>query len=714
MAVFVLAAAGCAYFTLKARDWTVMTDELQYAKLALAIGEEWSLVPRLHGEYYAFHSQLYPLLTAPFFALLDAPDAFRAVHAWNALLMTSACFPAYLLAWEVTRSRLAALVVAAASVAQPWIALATMILSEVAAYPAFLWAAYAVQRALDRPSVARDLLAVGAIGVATAARTQFVVLVAAFPLAIAVHELGSYLAAGRRRSLGAEVSRAARGHAVLVALLALGLLALAVPGPRRLLARGLGQYEESLQDILPAGIATAMAQHLSFVIVGVGVLPFLLALAFALSALGRDQDRRRHAFAALLAVCVPGLTLIAASVVVRYAQRGAVVDRYLFYVAPLLLVGMAAALTGPRRPVKTVLVAGLAFAALVAQTPFTAPEIIPLHASPSSVLHPVLDFRAQQLGRAFGFAELSPRPLIVLAGLLFSVALAQANRRLGGRVAFVAVGFAVLVFGAVEAGYVLRAATVTAVGATREFSLPFERRDWIDEAVPAGASVALIPSQGADVPTMQRLWWETELWNRSVDRAYLYERNVNYTPWGTKRAMSADPRTGRIATSEPPGHARARTAGFVVVGPFESRFRPAGEKVAESATGLDLIRARPPYRADWITSGLSAGAWIGEEPPARVRLFPTGRPRATRLELELDLPATAPAASRYAISAPGVSRSGALGARERERASVDVCVRAAEPLDVLIAAKSRVPLPGATRPAVRVRSIDSEASRRRC
>ena len=84
-----------------------MTDELQTTKLATSISESGSLVPRIHGRYYAALSQLYPLLIAPFYGLMTPPDAATATHAMNAFLLASAAWPAYLLARSVTASRAA-------------------------------------------------------------------------------------------------------------------------------------------------------------------------------------------------------------------------------------------------------------------------------------------------------------------------------------------------------------------------------------------------------------------------------------------------------------------------------------------------------------------------------------------------------------------------------------------------------------------------------
>ena len=53
------------WFTRRIRDWSVMTDELQYVKLALSVAETHSPLPAIHGASVAASNQLYPLLLAP-------------------------------------------------------------------------------------------------------------------------------------------------------------------------------------------------------------------------------------------------------------------------------------------------------------------------------------------------------------------------------------------------------------------------------------------------------------------------------------------------------------------------------------------------------------------------------------------------------------------------------------------------------------------------
>ena len=159
-------------YAAQAREWAVMTDELQTSKLATSAAQSLSPVPHIHGEYYGALSQLYPLLIAPFFGFLSTPGAVTAVHVLNALLLASSAWPAYLLGRSVTGSRTAGYVAAALTAFVPWLVLSTTLLTENAAYPAFVWAVWLCYRALVAPSVGRDAAALGGLVVVYLARTQ--------------------------------------------------------------------------------------------------------------------------------------------------------------------------------------------------------------------------------------------------------------------------------------------------------------------------------------------------------------------------------------------------------------------------------------------------------------------------------------------------------------------------------------------------------------
>src|SRR5262249_6051896 len=141
--------------TGRVRDWFAMTNELLYERRAISVALDGSPLPRLHGESIPSFDQLYPLLIAPLFRHATVPENLHSAHVLNAWIMSSACIPAFLLARRVV-PLWAAYVAAFATVCVPWILYASFLLTEVVAYPAFVWALFAMQRAAAAPSVRRD------------------------------------------------------------------------------------------------------------------------------------------------------------------------------------------------------------------------------------------------------------------------------------------------------------------------------------------------------------------------------------------------------------------------------------------------------------------------------------------------------------------------------------------------------------------------------
>jgi hypothetical protein len=291
-------------------EWVVMTDELLYAKLATAIGETGSPLPTLHGVHVGFLGVVYPILLAPFYGSLDPPSAFTAAHVVNGLLMASAAVPAFLLARRVL-PRPWALAASLLSVCVPWIVLSAFVMSESAAYPVFVWAILACQRAVAEPSARRDLVAAAALVAAYFTRPQFLFLVAVLPVAILLTEI---LGEGR-----AGLLAALRRHRPLTALYAAGLVAvipLAATGSSH---RLLGDYGVTATQgsLLPAGIWKAAVVHLDTLVVGLGVLPFLLGAGWTFERLRRGT-RDMRALAALTAAALVALPFETASYDLRF------------------------------------------------------------------------------------------------------------------------------------------------------------------------------------------------------------------------------------------------------------------------------------------------------------------------------------------------------------------------------------------------------------
>src|SRR5437763_7424127 len=161
-----------------------MTDELLYERLALSVDRTPSPLPRVHTEVISNLNQLYPLVIAPVFRHGQVLHGLHQAHVLNAFVMTSAIVPAYVLARRVTQNQWLPFVVAVTSVAVPWLALSSFLLSEVVAYPVFVLALLALQAAIARPSPRTDLLAAAAIALAVLARTQFYALAIVLAAAI--------------------------------------------------------------------------------------------------------------------------------------------------------------------------------------------------------------------------------------------------------------------------------------------------------------------------------------------------------------------------------------------------------------------------------------------------------------------------------------------------------------------------------------------------
>src|SRR5262249_41599229 len=202
---------------------------------------------------------------APAFGDRLVPHSLHAAHLLNAFVISSACIPAYLLARRVTGRALAAWFVALATILVPWLVLSAFLLTEVAAYPAFLWAVFVLQLASDEPSARDDVLALLGIALAVLARAQFVVLLAVLPVMLLVLE-------GRAAFVR---------HRVLVlayAVLAAGAVVLLATGH---IASALGTYGSTVRgNLLPTGSGRSFVEHTAVVALGLGILPFVVGVAW--------------------------------------------------------------------------------------------------------------------------------------------------------------------------------------------------------------------------------------------------------------------------------------------------------------------------------------------------------------------------------------------------------------------------------------------------
>ena len=652
--VVVTSAALSASYALRATHWAVMTDELQTIELAAGIAGSFSPLPSVHGAAYGPASQLYPLLLAPLVGAFPTTTAVDAAHLLNAALFASAAVPAFLLGRAVTGSRTGGLFAAALTAFTPWLVLTTTLLTENAAYPAFAWGVFLAHRTMVAPSHGRDVAALAGIAAAFFARTQLIVLAGVVPTAIVVHELARAWSSAPRGTRVRALAIGARSAASLHPLLAAAVLAGGALFAVGSLGGLFGHYRDVVSgDLLPSGVGRAAAEHLAYVVVGTGVAPFLLAGAWAIAAGSRPGAREAHAFAVLLVILVPLLVLQAASFDVRFAPGGFVQDRYLAYLAPLFAVGAAAALLDrERRARRAVLVAGfgVAFTAVATLPTFPATEQI-FWAAPASAFHEAL----ADAGRSAGWETGS----LVRAGVLVLAAvLAAAVWRAPCVVALATTGAAVVAFSVTEVVYVFQHAALPVT--VQEDTIPNADRDWVDDFLPEGASVALVPY--AYLPP--DVWWDADFWNVSVDRV-LEIYGPTFNPFPVER-VSLDLATGRVQ-GLPAGD-------LLLVALEDTRLRLAGTTTVLTAPPLNLVRIRRPARAEWSTRGAEPDGWSRPGRPVYLRFYEAGAPGLRDLRVTLRAATETASALPFRLSAPGVTRLGRVAADAVRAARLTVCV----------------------------------------
>ncbi|MEX2252536.1 MAG: hypothetical protein WD649_00140 [Thermoleophilaceae bacterium] len=665
-------------------NWTVMTDELAFVRLAQSVADSLSPEPMLRGQDFPLLNGLYPVLLAPIYGWLDPHQAFDLAHIVNVVAMSSTAIPAYLLTRAVVDSRAAALIVAALVVAVPWMGLASLLRAEAIAYPAFAWAVLALQRALAEPGVGRDAVALAALVAVSFARTQLLLLAIAFPVAIVLHETGYALIQREeddwRRSLLAGLKRSVTLHPLTAAAVALGLPLLVLG----VLGGALGAYEGSATSgsLLPSGTAALAGDHLATVAVALGVLPLVLALAWGAATLVRPAEKREHAFVVLSVVAASLIVVQASSFVVRFAGSG-LQDRYVFYLVPLLLVGMVACVLDRRRLWPAVLLAGAVVAWLTSLIEYV-PARGPFHGSPGSTLHAALHVRLGQVDDVLPVDGLTVGGVMPWAALALAVAAALALRRLPQRPLLIGLGALLLVFLVGETSSTFRQMVATESPGAEYPEGTRPRDDWVDAAVPDDADAAIVPSPSVVPRTREPdrtavMWWHTEFWNKRVTSAYVVPGHDDYALF-VEGKLTLDFETGAVAPSSATPAPR-----YLVVSTSRSDFYPRGRVVASSPFGQELIAAAPPNRALWATRGLTKLGWTQPGKPVTLRLYGS-RARGRRVRLVLEAPPKLEAPRLFRVSSGRLSAAGGVIPRDgdlldedglrapQESGSVEFCV----------------------------------------
>src|SRR5262245_12733886 len=158
----------------------LFSDELVHSELAknLAGGQLFEIRGRHVNITYA-----YPLVLAPAWLLSTMGATYAVAKAINVVLVSAAAVPVYLWGRRFV-TPIGAAVAGVVTLILPELALTGALMQENLAFPAFLVAAFALALVLEKPTTTRQLLLLGAIAVAAAARFELLVLVPIVPTAV--------------------------------------------------------------------------------------------------------------------------------------------------------------------------------------------------------------------------------------------------------------------------------------------------------------------------------------------------------------------------------------------------------------------------------------------------------------------------------------------------------------------------------------------------
>lgn len=597
LAVLVLASTTARFVLSRdvAAPW-IAPDEPLYGLLGRSLVAGDGL--RVLGEAVPYYSFLYPLLVGVPFIGTDLAAGVTGVQLAQAFLMSAIAIPVFL--W--TRPLAGppwALVASALSVLIPGLAYSGLLMSEALYYLVATVAVWALACCLVQPTLARQALLLGAVGLALATRLQAVGFVPAILLALALLALCERSTAPFRR--------------MWPTLAALGALAVAWIASR-VAAGGVGELLGAYAPLGEAGsysvgdVARSIAWHIGSLALLTIAVPLVALGVLAWQALqGNEDDARVRALVAA-AVAYLAVTVVEVS---AFASRFVdhVTERQLLSVAPPVFAAFAVWLArGLPRPQPATSIIAIAVAAPTlllpldrVATPATAPD------APSMIalerLRSVFTestFEALYAGAAalvLALAVLIPRRLAPLLVVLVAAAFVGGSIVASDEIADRSRLERDRTFGGAPSG-------------------------WIDASGATDATLLL---------TGDRFWpsaWQELFWNESVTEVARV-RGAESPGLIPQVVVSPQPdgrlQTAEGATLEP--EYLAAPAGVTVVGE-----RLAEVPGTEDQPGIAVWRTERPVRLRQRVIGLRPNGDLHGGESARIRVFACG---AGRLELTL-------------------------------------------------------------------------------
>ena len=564
----------------------IFVDEAIYTELARSFGDSGSFAVRETA--VSGYSILYPALLSPVYAVFDSlVDAYEAAKATNAIVMSLAAIPTYLLARRVAGERLA-LLGAAIAVVVPSMAYTGTMTTESLFYPVALSFAFVLVRYLEQPGWPWLSALVVALAIAFATRSQSL----AFVPAIATAPLLLALLRSRWSALRPFAPLYALGAAAAIGLVVLQ----AVRG--RSLADLLGAYSIVGEGGYDVGqVLRFWLWHVEELDLYVGIVPFA-ALLLALL-VGRGLPERLQEHVAATAALVVFSTLAVGAFASRFASDR-VQDRYLFFLAPLLVVVVLAwvELGAPRPRVSTLAAAAIALG-LVLVFPY-ARFIGEPAKSDSLGLIPLWTINEHLVAGRYWTT-------VAVAGLALLALYLLVPARYAVAVPIVLLALFAVLSRPVWSGP--HGFIASGIGALRQGN-PGLARDWIDRAVPAGQEVAVLWTGRADRFTVNM----NEFFNRRVGHVYYTDQP---TPGGigeipVSRTTEEQAAAGFPSSLEGAVYLPNDGAVDAPYALLDGSVIPDGEAVTRNETvGTALWRLTGPLSQRAAITGLYPDTWSG-------------------------------------------------------------------------------------------------------
>ncbi len=602
-----------------ARNWAIMPDELIYIDQVRALLAGHPTLPGLTDRGFYHYQQLYPLLISPLVGLLKLPDAYQWIALLNAWLLASAAVPAYMLARLVTDSRAIARWVALCAIATPWLVFASKVVPDAAAYAVFTWAIWAIVRtaAPQQRQLVGDAWALVALCLAYTARTQFVMLLAVWLFAIAWSSAASALQEGGPAQALWQLIRLPLSRPVPIGATVLMAVAYLVE-PGWILGYYLATVSTPTAPGATLGLWPELVNHANAVAFGLAALPVVLGLPWLLDALVRPAERRQNDAAAVILITTALALYVGTTFDMRFDASDRVIERYLFYIAPLWFVAMGAFFARPPRSL-----AGFALPALAGVVLLIATEPHGVDSELNYAVNRIFSPTQVTLvgwQKAAEFIGSSISGLVVLLMLALCATIWILLRRgRNGLAATIGFGFVAAVLITATSISVPKAVRAQNAAADRHFGeRTTAQKAWIEVAT-GGKPWSLLYSPGSvtelpgrfrrdAVPRTDRTAWrDAAFWSDGLSRVYVPYATVpgdTTSVPGIVHTMAVDWASGRIT------RAAGDDAHHLLMAKGEQHFAPHSSGPPVEHDDFTLYRLPPRPTAAWAMRGITPSGWV--------------------------------------------------------------------------------------------------------